>query len=87
MHTDEYEISLSRELKVCGSTILKIKRLLASLEKKYEIETKTFVKEYLEGGMSGDEKDFSLWVRNYDELQKWEERKRQYEQLLRLMKV
>ncbi len=87
MHTDEYEISLSRELKVCLNTISKIKRLLASMEKKYAMETKDFVVRYFESGAAQDNKDFKVWLGGYQELKRWEERKTEYEKLFRSMKI
>jgi hypothetical protein len=36
MHTDEYEISLYRELAVCKNTIRRIKKSLGILERKIQ---------------------------------------------------
>ncbi len=35
MHTDEFEISLSRELDVCRNIVKKLERFLAGMKRKY----------------------------------------------------
>ncbi len=87
MHTDEYEISLSRELAVCKSTIKKIKEFFGILERKYNKTTAQFVKEYDSGKISGHKEDFEPWRSNYESLKGWEELERQYEEAFRMMKI
>ncbi len=43
MHTDKFEISLHRELKVCGNTIQRIRKTLELMEQKYHKTTEAFI--------------------------------------------
>jgi len=86
MHTDEYEISLARELKVCESAIRKATRFLASMNSKYDLETASFIEKYNAGAL-GTSRDFDAWADSYHALQEWEERRGQYEELFRTMKI
>jgi len=86
MHTDEYEISLARELKVCESEIRKATRFLASMNAKYGLETASFIEKYNSGAL-GKSRDFSVWADKYKALREWETRRIQYEVLLRKMKI
>ncbi len=58
MHTDEYEISLSRELGVCKSSIKKIKKFFAIMERKHGKTTAQFVEEYDSGKLTGNREDY-----------------------------
>jgi hypothetical protein len=44
MHTDEYEISIGREISLCGKLIRRLKRSIQKKEKKYGISTEDFLK-------------------------------------------
>ena len=87
MHTDEYEISLSRELDVCDGRIREIRRFLAVIEKRYSPDTEMFVQEFRDGRLTGHADDFTLWIDNHEALKRWEALKRQYEGLLKRMKI
>ncbi len=87
MHTDEYEISLARELNVCKKTAEKIKKSLARLEQKHNMKTEVFLETYMRCGASLQNGDSSEWVRQHEALRKWETLGMQYEELLRKMKV
>ncbi len=87
MHTDEYEISLSRELAVCESTIKRIKVFFALMEKKHGKTTAQFVEEYEGGKLKRHEDDFKAWWNNYESLKQWEELQRQYEEAFQMMKI
>jgi hypothetical protein len=86
MHTDEYEIALARELKVCESAIRKASRFLASMATKYDLETASFIEQY-NAGTLGKSKEFNAWADSYKILREWEQRRYQYEELLRTMKI
>jgi hypothetical protein len=86
MHTDEYEIALARELKVCESAIQKATRFLASMNTKYGLETASFIEQYNSGAL-GKSREFNAWADGYKALREWETRRNQYEELLRTMKI
>jgi hypothetical protein len=87
MHTDEYEISISRELDVCEKQIGAIRRSLSAMEKKYDMKTENFVKAFQSGEMKDQKGDFISWIRHYEDINRWGDRKRQYENLFRVMKI
>ncbi len=87
MHTDEYEISLSRELNACEKQLTEIRRRLSHFEKKYDMKTEVFVEEFSRGNVAGQKDDLSAWMREYEELEKWETRRDQYSELLQKMKI
>ena len=90
MHTDEYEISLSRELAVCKNTIQLIKKSLELLERKHNRTTEAFIEE-LRSSKLPDVPDFKddyeAWQSSYDSLKRWEELEKQYQEAYRMMKI
>jgi len=87
MYTDEYEISLSRELSVCKATIKKAERTLVDMEKKYNFKTEVFIKEFQNGEIAGLNEDFIVWLNNYETLKRWRDMMKQYEEMFRIMKI
>ncbi len=87
MHTDEYEISLSRELHVCEKKIKKITQVLTGMETKYKMKTEVFAAELRSGNIAGQKEDFAVWIKEYEALKKWEILRDQYAELLRMMKI
>ena len=89
MHTDEYEISLNRELAVCKNTIQRIKKSLGILERKHNKTTEAFIAEYRSGKLTQHPEfkdDYEAWQSSYDSLKRWEELEKQYKDAYRLMK-
>lgn len=87
MHTDEYEISLLREVHVCERAVGEIKKRLAMLERKYKMTTDVFIGEYKISEEPPENDDFSAWVIHYESLKKFEALRGQYSELLRKMKI
>ena len=90
MHTDEFEISLFRELKVCSNTIQRIKKTLGLLERKHKKTTATFIEEYPNGKLSSDtdnKSDYAAWWSSYESLKQWQDLERQYQEQFRTMKI
>jgi hypothetical protein len=90
MHTDEFEISLLRELRVCGNTIQRIKKTLILMEQKHHKTTETFVDEYRSGRLKDDpdnRDDYAAWQSSYESLLQWKDLERQYQEKLSIMKV
>ena len=91
MHTDEFEISLSRELSVCKNTISRIKKTLGILERKHNKTSEAFIEELLSGTLSPDhpeyKDDFEAWKNSCDSLKRWEELEQQYHEAYRMMKI
>jgi hypothetical protein len=73
MHTDEYEISLHREMSLCADRVQSLRRSLAELDGEH-------------ASTAGDRK-LDRRQDLADALAVWEARHREYEQLFRLMKA
>lgn len=90
MHTDEFEISLHRELKVCGNTIQRIRKTLGLMEQKYHKTTEAFIEEYRNGKLDADldnKDDYRAWESSYTSLKQWQDLERQYQEQFRIMKI
>jgi hypothetical protein len=91
MHTDEFEISLSRELSVCKNTISRIKKTLGILERKHNKATDVFIAELSNGTLSLDHTDykgdFEAWKNSYDSLMQWQALEQEYHAAFRMMKI
>ncbi len=86
MHTDEFEISLLREVGVCDGTIRTLQNTLARFEKKYGLATD----EIVTGSSASarvDGHDRSHWLETYTSLLSWQQRKREFEDLYHQMKI
>ncbi|MFO0751956.1 MAG: hypothetical protein U0411_01345 [Thermodesulfovibrionales bacterium] len=86
MHTDEYAITLSREVTICNKKLKEIEKFLAKMEKKYHMTTEAFLKEYATGEKTWS-RDFSAWKENHEALKRWRELKVQYDEAYRMMKT
>ena len=89
MHTDEYEISLYRELAVCKNTIQRIKKSLDILQRKHNKTTEAFVQEFKSGKLTQHPEfkdDYEAWQSSFDSLKRWEELEKQYQDAFRMMK-
>jgi hypothetical protein len=90
MHTDEYEISLSRELSVCRKTIQRIRKTLQLLEHKHKKTTDAFMRDIAQGTVAESpefKEDYDAWQSTYESLKKWEALEKQYEELYRALKI
>jgi hypothetical protein len=85
VHTDEYGITLSREVHICNQKLKGIGRFLAKMEDRYDLKTEIFVGEYRKGERRNS-KDFSEWYEQYEALKRWESLKEQYDELYRMMR-
>lgn len=86
MHTDEYGITLSREVNICNKKLKAIERILAKMESKYKMKTEVFIEEYKKAE-GWNNKDFDKWKENYEALKLWRERKRQYDEIYQKMRT
>ncbi len=90
MHTDEFEISLHRELKVCKNTIQRIKKTLVLMEQKYHKTTEAFIAELAAGALAPDKEtrdDFEVWKGSWESLKQWQDLEQQYEAGFHMMKI
>lgn len=85
MHSDEYGITLSREVNICNKKLKEIARFLAAMEEKYKMTTDVFIAGF-ERGEGETRKDFAAWKENYEALKTWTRLKEQYDELYRDMR-
>jgi len=86
MHTDEYEISLSREIDVCRSRIRAIRKTLCKIEQKYGIPAEQFLVDSKNsaGRVSGG--DAVKWAEQCAALAVWQDKQADFEALYQRMK-
>ncbi len=90
MHTDEFEISLSRELNVCSSAIRRIRKSLDLMERKHKKTTDIFIEEYRSGKLQDDRRnkeDYAAWWSTCESLRQWQDLERQYQKQYEAMKI
>jgi hypothetical protein len=78
MHTDEYEISLGREITLCRNRVRKLEKSLERLEKQCGLTTSALL-EMLEAGDVPEQPAFQSWSREYQALQYWQKMLSEYE--------
>ncbi len=79
MHTDEYEISLGREIALCRKMVKRLQDSLARREKQCGMTTAAFLKA-LEGGALAEQPSLQSWNQEYQELQYWQKMLTEYEE-------
>ena len=86
MHTDEYEISLLREIDVCRDRVRAIEKTLCKMEQKYGITAEQFLDDLKNGAgiVSGDAA--SKWTENCEALKVWRDKQVDFEALYLRMK-
>jgi hypothetical protein len=90
VHSDEYEIAISREIKVCESMIKRIKTTLSLLEQKHGRSTEDFLRDYRSGKIPVIEEfalDYRVWNETSESLQRWLDLEQQYRKQFRIMKI
>ncbi|MDH4230848.1 MAG: hypothetical protein OEW04_02335 [Nitrospirota bacterium] len=87
MHTDEYGISLSREIDVCRRIIRKAEKTLAAMEEKYRLSTEKFIGDFRSGKLNGNNEDYTTWIDAHETLCRWTEKLDEYRQILLSMKI
>ncbi|MCX5877148.1 MAG: hypothetical protein NT087_12810 [Deltaproteobacteria bacterium] len=79
LQTDEYCISISREITVCKNMIDRQEKELAQFEKQYGISTEQLLAgEIPETG--GETRTLEEWRNGYEGLLAWQQRLREYEE-------
>jgi hypothetical protein len=87
MHTDEYEISLFRELDVCRKRIAGLQKKIALMERKHDMKTGVFIEAFNRGDMDKHNDSYRTWSRYCHAFGVWRERLEQYEEAFRSMKI
>jgi hypothetical protein len=85
MHTDEYEISIGREIALCRKMVRKLKDSLERREKQWGMTTEAFLKAP-EGACLSEQHSIQSWNQEYQELQYWQKMLTEYEKALESLK-
>ncbi len=82
MHTDEYEISIGREMTLCRKVVKTLRNSLHKREKQYAMTTEAVLRALDEGRIS-EQSHFRDWRKEYQDLQYWQKLLSDYEEALR----
>ena len=85
MHTDEYEISLGREIAFCRKRVRQLKDSLERREKQCGMTTAAFL-QALEEGCLSEQHPMQNWKQEYQELQYWQKTLTEYQEVLESLK-
>jgi ABC-type bacteriocin/lantibiotic exporter with double-glycine peptidase domain len=85
VHTDEYEISIGREIAFCRKMVRRLKDSLERREKQYGMTTEAFL-QALEERCLSEQQPMQSWNQEYQELQSWQKRLTEYEKALESLK-
>lgn len=85
LQTDEYGISLSREITVCQNMIARQRRHLSRFEQQYDTSTEKMI---TEGSLVIEKngRDRDEWRQEYEGLLAWQQRLREYEEAYEALK-
>lgn len=86
MHTDEYEISVGREITHCRKLIKCLKNAILDRERKYGMSTETFLEAFRSNPQEMNAPDFVKWHEDQSELRKWLQVLGEYEEAYRSLK-
>jgi hypothetical protein len=84
MHTDEYEISIGREITLCRKFIKQIRDSLYTRERQHGITTEELL-QALEQGQLGERSEFQSWRKDHQDLWYWQKMLSEYEEALRTL--
>ncbi len=85
MHTDEYEISIGREITLCRKIIKQVRDSLHTREKQHGMTTEELL-QAVEQGRPGEQSDLLSWRQEYQDLHTWQKKLNDYEEALRSLK-
>jgi hypothetical protein len=85
MHTDEYEISIGREIALCRKMVRKLKDSLTRREQQCGMTTAAFL-QALEDRCQSEQHPLQSWNQEYQRLQHWQKMLAEYEKALESLK-
>ncbi len=86
METDEYEISIGREIALCRKMIARLQKAIHKRERQHGRTTESVLLALERDQAIERNTDFSKWRKDYQELQTWRARLIEYEKALRMLK-
>jgi hypothetical protein len=86
MHTDEYEISIGREMTLCRNFIKRLENAISNREKQYGMKTEAILRSLEQNRPEDRNPDFLAWRDDHLELQVWQQRLKDYQDALKMVK-
>jgi hypothetical protein len=87
MHTDEYEISINRELNHCIHVVKKTRSSLERRQQKFGMEFEQAVIAAGENRLQITAKELAKWHDDVEALPQWEQRLQEYHEALSAMRI
>ena len=87
MHTDEYEISITREMNHCQQVVKKTREKLGQRQQQYGLAYPEAAKAAAEGRLDLNAKELAQWQEDFEALPVWEQRLEEYRQALSVMRI
>lgn len=87
MDTDEYEVSLAREINVCMSVIKQTQIQLARRQQRFGMDWHQAVKAVAEGSPVIDRQELADWRDDVEALPQWQQRLEQYREALASLRI
>ncbi len=87
MHTDEYEISISREINHCQQVVKKTRSKLEGRRQKFGMEYPDAAIACADGRLSIQETELAAWHDDFEALPQWEQRLEEYREALAVMRI
>jgi hypothetical protein len=85
VHTDEYEISIGREIDLCRRMVRQLKNALERRERQCGMTTAAFL-QALEEGRLTEQHSIQCWNQEHQKLQFWQKMLAEYEEALESLK-
>ena len=87
MHTDEYEISINRELNHCLHVVNKTRSSLEQRTQKYGMCYEQAMMAFGENRLHITAKELARWQDDVEALPQWEQRLKEYREALAAMRI
>ncbi|WP_310601084.1 hypothetical protein [Desulfobulbus sp.] len=87
MHTDEYEISINRELNHHQHVVKKIRATLAERRQRYKMDYAEAAEAAAAGRLVIAAKELAAWQEDVEALPQWEQRLDEYRKALAMMRI
>jgi hypothetical protein len=87
MHTDEYEISLAREINVCERVIKRTQAHLVLRQQRHGMDYPQALEAVAAGKLVIDAQELAEWLDDFKALPQWEQRLEQYREALSSMRI
>lgn len=87
MHTDEYEISLTREINVCKSLIKQTQDKLDLRRQQFNMDLQQAIQAAADGIQNIDKQELADWRDDFAALSQWRQRLEEYREALASMRI